>query len=257
MAPAGIKKTAAAVCGLIFWLLIWQIAAVRADLSFVLPTPLAVAGEMLQLLTESSFWSAVGSTLVRIAQGYAAGLAVGIALGIITALVPFSAQIFAPLMTALKSTPVASFVLVVWVFTGSSTLPFFTAFIMVLPITVKNTDTGIRQFDPALAEVCRVHRLPLRRRLTAFWLPSLAPYLSAAAVTSVGLAFKAGVAAEILAQTKNSVGREIYFAKAYFETERLFAWTLTVIVLSIAAEAAVRGAVLLMRGRRKHARDSA
>jgi NitT/TauT family transport system permease protein len=50
------------------------------------------------------------------------------------------------------------------------------------------------------------------------------------------MAWKAGIAAEVIAPTEKAIGTEIYFAKAYFETADLFAWTLTVIILSILIE---------------------
>lgn len=51
-----------------------------------------------------------------------------------------------------------------------------------------------------------------------------------------GLAWKAGVAAEVLANTKHSIGGNIYNAKIYIETADLFAWTAVVIVISVLLE---------------------
>ena len=51
--------------------------------------------------------------------------------------------------------------------------------------------------------------------------------------TSIGLAWKAGIAAEALARPSVSIGNQLYESKMYLETLDLFAWTLVVIVLSI------------------------
>ena len=52
----------------------------------------------------------------------------------------------------------------------------------------------------------------------------------------MGLSWKAGVAAEVLANTKHSIGGNIYNAKIYIETADLFAWTAVVIVISVVLE---------------------
>ena len=56
------------------------------------------------------------------------------------------------------------------------------------------------------------------------------------AVSCGGLAWKAGVSAEVLANARNSIGGRIYGAKIYLDTADLFAWTAVVIVLSVVLE---------------------
>ena len=69
--------------------------------------------------------------------------------------------------------------------------------------------------------------------------PSILPYFSASFKSALGLAWKAGVAAEIIAMPKGTIGTEIGNAKQYLETADLFAWTLTVILLSFLIEFAL------------------
>ena len=52
----------------------------------------------------------------------------------------------------------------------------------------------------------------------------------------MGLAWKAGIAAEVLAHAANSIGGQIYDAKIYIETADLFAWTAVVILMSVLLE---------------------
>ncbi|MBQ5833309.1 MAG: ABC transporter permease subunit, partial [Clostridia bacterium] len=70
-------------------------------------------------------------------------------------------------------------------------------------------------------------------------LPSVRPYFISSVRMSIGLAWKAGIAAEIITMPKNSIGTMIGEAKQYIETSVMFAWTLTVIVLSLLIELAV------------------
>ena len=68
------------------------------------------------------------------------------------------------------------------------------------------------------------------------YLPHCLPYFSAGALTSLGLAWKAGIAAEVLCTPNHSIGKQVYDAKVYMETAEVFAWTLVVILLSLALE---------------------
>ena len=66
------------------------------------------------------------------------------------------------------------------------------------------------------------------------------PYFSPATINALGLSWKAGVAAEVLAHTKLSIGKEIYDAKSYLEVEELYAWSLAVILMSLVLEYGIR-----------------
>ena len=52
----------------------------------------------------------------------------------------------------------------------------------------------------------------------------------------MGLAWKAGIAAEVICNPKMSIGNGIYESKIYFEPPAMFAWTAVVIILSIMLE---------------------
>jgi NitT/TauT family transport system permease protein len=74
------------------------------------------------------------------------------------------------------------------------------------------------------------------KKLTSLYIPTVAPYFLAACKSTLGLAWKAGISAEILCTPKRAIGTELYLAKTYLETADLFAWTLVIILLSIAIE---------------------
>ena len=48
------------------------------------------------------------------------------------------------------------------------------------------------------------------------------------------------MAAEVLCQPKLAIGTQLYYGKIYLETDRLFAWTAVVIVLSVLLERLLR-----------------
>ena len=65
-------------------------------------------------------------------------------------------------------------------------------------------------------------------------------YLYPAIITASGLAWKAEIAAEVIAYTKDSIGQGINDAKYNMETPTVFAWTLVIVLLSVLLEKCTR-----------------
>ena len=83
----------------------------------VLPTPLAVAERFLALAHTAGFWRALCGSLSRVTAGYLIGTLGGIAVGICMFFVRPVHTLLAPLLTVIRSTPVASFIIhaiIVW-----------------------------------------------------------------------------------------------------------------------------------------------
>ena len=144
--------------------------------------------------------------------------------------------LFSPVMTLVKSTPVASFIILALVWLGRGTVPVFIAALMVLPVVWANVSAGLAGIDPQLLELARVYRLPRARVLRRIAWPSVLPHLCAALRSALGLGWKAGIAAEVLTVPPYSIGKRIYEAKLYLETTELFAWTAAVVLVSLLIE---------------------
>ena len=68
------------------------------------------------------------------------------------------------------------------------------------------------------------------------YLPAILPFFLSAVSSALGLAWKSGIAAEVLGRPLTAIGTKIYESKVYLETADLFAWTLVIILLSVALE---------------------
>ena len=139
-------------------------------------------------------------------------------------------------MTAIKAVPVASFIILVLIWVPSRNLSVVISFLMVLPIVYTNVLNGIRSMDGQLLEMARVFRVPLSRRIRYIYLSQLLPFLRTAFSLSLGLCWKAGIAAEVIGIPDGSIGERLYESKVYLQTADLFAWTLVIVALSIGFE---------------------
>lgn len=256
MAPNNrIKGILSALLPLVFWLLIWQAAAWLVELSvegrgneLLLPYPVSVLRSLLRLGGELSFWKTVGSSLLRILWGLAAGVAAGAVLAVLTSVSVWCDRLLSPAIRVIRATPVASFILLVLLWTGRDSVPVVIAALMVLPVVWENLFRGIRATDKQLLEMAKSYRFSAFKRVRLIYLPSLRPYFSAALTTAMGLAWKSGAAAEVLCLPKFAIGTRIYNSKLYLEIPDLFAWTVVVVTLSLILEKLLRRLMTCGRG---------
>lgn len=236
----------------VVYLLAWEVAALLVGKALLLPAPGETIARFFSLLTEAASWQAAGLTLLRIMAGYLLGVVSGLLLAVLCARSPFAGALLMPLKGVVKATPVTSFILLALLWMSSGTVPVFISFLMVVPIVWTNTMAAILDTDPKLLEMARLYRFSRRRTLGEIYAPLVLPPFLAGCTTSLGFAWKSGVAAEIIALPRLSIGYDLYQAKLHIETVDLFAWTLLVILLSMGIEKLL----VLLLGRIRHDRDS-
>lgn len=230
------KKKLQTVLAVVFWLAVWQIAAMAMQQEFLLASPLRVLQRLWVLMGTAAFWQAVGASIVRIVLGFMCAAVLGIGLAALTAKQRWAKILLAPLLSAVKAVPVASFILLALLWLSTGAVPVFSSFIMVLPVIWSNVEQGICQTEPELLEMAHCYGLSRWKRLKLVYIPSVLPYFMAAMASGIGMAWKSGIAAEVLSVPAAGLGRDLYYAKIYFETPDLFAVTVTVVVLSLCME---------------------
>ncbi|MBQ7455826.1 MAG: ABC transporter permease subunit [Clostridia bacterium] len=227
----------------LFWLLAWQGASALLNDALLLVSPLRVLGQLFALMGQSAFYKAIWFTLSRIALGFALGAALGALLAVPAARSHLLRVLLRPLMVTVRSVPVASFIILALVWLTSKRVSVFIVFLMVFPIVYGNLLSGLQSESRELAEMARVYRVPPLRRLLYVELPQLKPALLSALTLSLGLSWKAGVAAEIIGVPRGSMGAALAQAKLYLDTPTLYAWTVSVVLLSVLFERLILFAV--------------
>lgn len=216
--------------------LVWQAASMAVGSALLLPSPAAVLARLAALLPAGAFWRAVWFSFCRIAGGFGAALVLGTALAFAAGRWPVVDVLLRPYVLVIKSVPVASFIILALIWLSSRTLPLFIAALMVFPPVYLNVLEGIRRTDASLLEMARVFRVPFSRTLRGVYLPQVLPYFRSAVSAALGLCWKAGTAAEVIALSSGSIGEKLYNAKIYFQTADLFAWTAAIVLISAAFE---------------------
>ena len=234
----GRKKASLRLWAVLFWLAVWQLAAMALRVAYphgelLLASPADVLLRLGQLAVTAAFWRTVAWSAIRIFGGFLISTVLAAALA---AWKQWFRGLMAPLVAAVKAVPVASFIILALVWLNSRSLSLFISALMVFPPVYLNVLEGICRTDRRLLEMARVFRVPLGRRLRGIYLPQVMPYFRTAVSLGLGLCWKAGAAAEIIGLPAGSMGERLYTAKVYFQTADLFAWTVTIVAVSVAFE---------------------
>lgn len=234
-----IKKTLMFLGVFAFWIGVWQLVYMKVGMDVVIPSPLGTGKRILELVITADFWEITGSTVLRILMGYLCGILLGLVLSVATYASKVLYALLRPVISIARATPVASLTVIIIVWVTNQQVPLFIVGLMVFPIIWGNTLEGIKNTDKKLLEMSRSFSVSPFSRLAHIYVPSVYPFFVAGASTSLGLAWKSGIAAEILGSTQGSVGQQLNNAKVYLDSEGKFAWTVVVIILSIIFERAV------------------
>ena len=184
-----------------FWITIWQFASMYLGQEILLASPVSVVRQLFELSFTGNFWQSVGFSFVRIVTGFLLAMFLGIFLAVLAYWSKTVEILIAPVIAVVKSTPVASFIILCLIWIPSRNLSVFISFLMVLP------------------------------------------YFLSACRLSLGMCWKAGVAAEVIGVPSGSIGEKLYNAKIYLNTPDLFAWTIVIIVISFVFEKCFLGIV--------------
>lgn len=221
---------------ILFWLGIWQALSAAVNQEILLVSPIAALRALARLMGTPAFYAAVALSFGAMLLGFVLAALLGALLAVAAYRFPFVDGLLSPLLSAVKATPVASFIILALVWIGTRYLSVFAAFLMVLPLIYTSVLSGLRSTDAQLLEMAQVFEISLNRRARALYLPAAFPYFLTACQVALGMCWKAGIAAEVIGQSAGTIGDKLYRAKLFLATDELFAWTIAIIVLSVLFE---------------------
>ena len=221
-----------------FWLAVWQLLDVIIDNRLVLAGPIRVAQALVEQIGQPDFWVICGASFGRIALGFLLSFVVGFLLALMSCRHRLFRDFVDPIISLLRTIPVASFIILLLIWVGNQALTVFLAFFIVLPLIYTNMVTGFESVDRQMLEMARVYGLSRWRTFLYIYRPAFMPFLMSSTKISLGMTWKSGIMAEVLATPKPSIGKEMATARTFLDTPDLLAWTVVVMVLSFLFEKA-------------------
>ena len=238
-----LENVIAPISGLALFIILWCVAAAAVGKSILLPSPTETVSGFFSLLSERTFYLAVGKTLGRTLIGFLLAFSLASIFALLSKAFFFFRKAFAPITVIIRVLPTISIILLVLIWIKSRFAPFVITFIVLFPMlytTILNAADGV---DPGLVEMSKVYGLSLGKKVRSLYLPAMIPSILTGISLTLSFSVKLTVAAEVLASAQDSMGRYMSQASAYIETPMLLAWTLAAILLGFLLE----GTVLLIK----------
>ncbi len=230
------KKVLSTCFAIAFWLVLWLVIYKKVGTDLLVSSPLDVIKRLIELCKESTFYTSILNSFLKITEGYILGIIVGLVLGVVISFSSVLRTIFKPFLTAVKTTPVVSFIILAFIWIPRQNVPTFITFLMVMPIVTAGVSTGILSADFELLEMAKAYEFSFVQKAKYIYLPSAASSIISAFETAIGLGWKAGIAAEVICMPDGTIGRALKNSQVYMETVDLFAWTTVVIIISLILE---------------------
>lgn len=183
--------------GIIVFMVIWEVAGNRAGEAILAP-PSAVAGQLINMLTQSKVLLTIADSLYRMLIGYALALLVGIPIGITMGRSRIAGDLLFPWLSMLIVTSVASLVplFILGVGTGAE-LRVLVVFVSCVFYITLVAYQGARDLNRGWIEVGQSFAASPLQKFTKIMLPALLPYLMIAARLGLGQALRGMILGEM------------------------------------------------------------
>lgn len=240
------RTTLYRISAVIFALVLWEIVSLLVNADYLLASPIQVIKRFVNLIFEADFLKTLLFSFLRMTAGFLVALLLGILMAVLASRYEWIEYLLWPLVVSIKSVPIASFIILFLLWLDFNTLTIFIALLIVFPVVYTNVLQGIKSADPKLREVADLYHVPFKRRLLYMYIPSIKPFLLSACNVGIGMAWKAGIAAEVIGVLDGSIGGKLYEAKIYFLNEDLLAWTVVIILMSVLSEKILTGGLKVL-----------
>ena len=228
------------ILGIVSIFIIWLLLSIIINNDFAIPKVDKTVKALGDLFSHSKTYLILGKTVLRIALTILIGFTASIILVALSTLSKKFRAFISPIITLLKTVPVVVVILLFLFLFTRDTTPIFVALLVIMPLMYEALLNGINNIDESIINETKMISKTNLFVLRKVYLPLTKPYILLSILQSVGLGLKAMVMAELIAQTKNSIGREMSDYRAFLDMEYIFAWGLIMITIVIIAEIFIR-----------------
>lgn len=248
--PAARRSLLGGALGVAVLVAAWAFLASRQP-EIILPSPGETWTALKTLARNGSLFDALGLTLYRAATGVLIGLALGIVWGAVNGLSSWASAVSRPVVSALMSVPPVVLVSLglIWLGPGAGVTRLVIV-LVALPLIIVTVEEAVRDLDRSLIEMAAAFRLSRFDVLRHVVAPGVASPVLAATTVTFGQSLRVAIMAELLSAA-SGVGALVARAQSNLDTAKIFAWTITVVVVVILLETLVLNPVnaRLMRWR--------
>lgn len=233
------KRTLKLFAVALFWIGVWWAVSLIYKMDFVLPSPLTTLKALIENVADATFWASVLWSTAKILCGFFLSAVLGFIIATLGIKFKVLRALFDPFCAVVRAVPVASFIILVLVMFSARNVSLIISFLMAFPIIYSTLTKGMDSANVKLLEAAKIFKMNFMRRLRFIYLPCLKPFLASALSVGCGLAFKSGIAAEVIGYPKGSVGEAMYLSKVQFDMPEMLSYTVVIVIISVMIEKVV------------------
>ena len=230
------KKGLIKTSSIIFIFLVWYIVYEVVSHPLLVPSLPTVFKTMIDMFTQKQYMISFLYSFIRLLISITASSLLGIFLGLLSARYLTLETWIKPYVTILKTIPIISIIIILYILFGYAYAPFIIVFLMVFPLFYQATYHGVTDIEQSYLDVYHLETDDLKLGIKHVYLPFIKSHIMLAFYQSFGLGFKVLVTSEFITQTKNSIGNLLYQAKTNLRYDLVFAITILMILITIAFE---------------------
>lgn len=217
---------------IIFWIVIWAFIAHIIDQKIILATPLDSFKALINLSKTGSFYLSIVNSFFHITLGFLIACLLAMLLSFLSYTLSFFSDFLSPAMNFIRSVPIAAFVIIALFWMPSKNLSILISAIIVLPVIYASILQSAKQTDLHLLQMATIYQFSPWRKFWYIYRPQILPHFLSSVHTAYGMAWKAGIAAEVISVPKNTIGEGLYLSKVYLASDELLAYTMVIILVS-------------------------
>ncbi len=215
---------------------IWAIFASVVGIEIIVPSIKSTFVGLGEILSSAKFYSSALNTLLRAIIAFALAMVSAVIFSILSAFFPIIYKLLSPLIAIMRAVPTMSIILLTVVWMKPETSPILIAYIIIFPLMYAGIYSSVTGVDKDLVDMSRAYKVSKKDMIKSLYLPSIAPSFFDISKANISLTVKLIISAEIIAQTRFSLGIMMQIARSQLETAQLLAYTILAIVMSYLLE---------------------
>lgn len=221
--------------GICIFVGVWWALAAGANNSLIFPTPWECLGDLWQTLGSKLFWRSFGGSFLRSTLGFTASVVAAVIFGYLGKVCKPVKLTLAPVVGILRSLPTMSVILLLVLWLDELT-PLIVSGLVIFPTLYGGLDASLCSIPPELEETAKLYAGKRWYVVTRVYAPMSAKPFIKIMGGGASLSLKLTVAAEVLAQTRDSLGLIMQQTKVFFQMGRLVAVTAITVAASLIIE---------------------
>ena len=226
------KNRVYTLLSVLFLLALWKVGSLIIGSDLILPSPGDTALALIDLFGDSEFLRIIWATILRGLTGFVISFLLALVLGIAAGIHEGFYAFLRPILVTVRSTPVISLILLALIWFDVGQVPVFIALLTMFPFICTNIIEGIRNVDPKMIVMARVHQVSPRHIIKDIYLPAISPFVFSGVSSAMGFGWRAIIIGEVLSQPKYGIGTFMQNAQTYLIVDKVIAWTAIAILLS-------------------------